>query len=318
MNITKQTYLKTKMFNRFFFLFIIILNFNISSLVTAENKILFKVNDKIITTIDISNEINYLILVNPKIRELEQSEILEIAKNNLIKDKIKEIELLKNFEKIKINDEQLELLVKNTYNNIGLNSIDQFKEHLKNNNINLKMIKEKITLNIFWKQFIYSKYKNQIIIDKEKIAKDIKNKKTRIYDLSEILFFLNSDESFSEKYNIIKSSIEKNGFENTALVHSKADSYETGGKIGWINETAISNKILLELNSTKINSHTNPISVQGGFLILKINDYKDEKKQSDAEKEIARVINIKTNEQINQFSNLFINRLKKNIIINET
>ena len=317
MNITKQTYLKTKMFNRFFFLFVIILNFNISSWVTAENKILFKVNDKIITTIDISNEINYLILVNPKIQELEQSEILEIAKNNLIKDKIKEIELLKNFDNIKINDEQLELLVKNTYNNIGLNNIDQFKEHLKSNNIKLKMIKKKITLNIFWKQFIYSKYKNQIIIDKEKIAKDIKNKKTRIYDLSEILFFLDNDENFSEKYNIIKSSIEKNGFENTALVYSKADSSETGGKIGWINETAISNKILLELNSTKINSHTNPISVRGGFLILKINNYKDEKKQSDAEKEINKVINIKMNEQINQFSNLFINRLKKNIIINE-
>ncbi len=305
------------MFYRFFWLFLIFFNLNITSLETAENKILFKVNDKIITTIDISNEINYLILINPKIQNLEKSKILEIAKNNLIKEKIKEIELLKNFEKIKINDEQLELLVKNTYNNIGLKNIDQFKKHLENKNIKLKMIKEKITLNFFWKQFIYSKYKNQILIDKEKIAKDIKNKKTRIYDLSEILFFLDANESLSEKFNKIKTSIEKNGFENTALVYSKTDSSEIGGKIGWINETAISKKILSELNSTKINTHTNPISVPGGFLILKINDYKDEKKESNIEKEVAKIINIKMNEQINQFSNLFINRLKKNIIINE-
>ena len=131
------------------------------------------------------------------------------------------------------------------------------------------------------------------------------------------MFFLDANESLSEKFNKIKTSIEKNGFENTALVYSKTDSSEIGGKIGWINETAISKKILSELNSTKINTHTNPISVPGGFLILKINDYKDEKKESNIEKEVAKIINIKMNEQINQFSNLFINRLKKNIIINE-
>ena len=75
---------------------ILILTFFSSEFSKAlENKILIKLNNEIITTVDISNEINYLKVFNENINELENEKILNIAKNSIIRDKIKKIEILK-------------------------------------------------------------------------------------------------------------------------------------------------------------------------------------------------------------------------------
>ena len=60
-----------------------------------ENKILFKVNNEIITSIDIINEIEYLSLLNNNLKSLDKEKIFEIAKNSLLREKIKTIELSK-------------------------------------------------------------------------------------------------------------------------------------------------------------------------------------------------------------------------------
>ena len=56
-------------------LFIII---NSKSLESFENKILFKVNNEIITTIDIYEEIKFLKIFNPEINNLNEKDLLEI------------------------------------------------------------------------------------------------------------------------------------------------------------------------------------------------------------------------------------------------
>ena len=55
----------------------------------------------------------------------------------------------------------------------------------------------------------------------------------------------------------------------------------------------------------------------GGFLILKIKDYKEEKKQFDIDEEVEKVIKSKINDQLNTFSNLYLNKLRKDINVNE-
>ena len=72
-----------------------------------ENKILFKINNEIITTLDLLNEIKYLKTLNADFKEFDQNKIYEISKNSLIREKIKEIELLKFYKSIKVNDEYL-------------------------------------------------------------------------------------------------------------------------------------------------------------------------------------------------------------------
>ena len=111
-------------------------------------------------------------------------------------------------------------------------------------------------------------------------------------------------------------SINQNGFENTALIYSLSDTSKNGGEIGWINESAVSKKIARELSLININEFTKPIKVPSGFLILKLNDIKKEKKEINLKEEINRITNIKINEQLNQFSNIYFNKIRKNIRIN--
>ena len=57
-----------------------------------------KINDEIITNIDLNNEKQFLLLLNPMMQNLSKNQIEEIAKSSLINRKIKEIELVKYFE----------------------------------------------------------------------------------------------------------------------------------------------------------------------------------------------------------------------------
>ena len=97
----------------FIVLFLFFLPINTYSL---ENKILFKVNDKIITSVDILNETKYLGLINTKFKNLDQFQKYEIAKNSIIKERIKEKELKKNFRELKIEEEYLKEVILNYFN----------------------------------------------------------------------------------------------------------------------------------------------------------------------------------------------------------
>ena len=120
-----------------------------------------------------------------------------------------------------------------------------------------------------------------------------------------------------KKYYVIKESINKNGFENTSLIYSISESAKNGGSLGWVNQSALSTKIESELSLIGLGEFTKPITVPGGFLILKINDLKEEQAEIDVDNEIKKVVDIKINEQLNQFSNIYMNKIKKDIIINE-
>ena len=70
---------------------IIIFLVSVDSVRAVENKIIYKIDNEIITSIDLKNEIRYLETLNPNIKNLEKNTILEIAKNSILREKIKEI-----------------------------------------------------------------------------------------------------------------------------------------------------------------------------------------------------------------------------------
>ena len=87
--------------------------------------------------------------------------------------------------------------------------------------------------------------------------------------------------------------------------------------MGWVNENTISKKIAKELNKIEKNQYTNPIVIPGGYLILFIEDVREIEKKIDMDEEYkAKVRNLQTL-QLNQYSNIFFNKIKKNIIIDE-
>ena len=60
--------------------------FFISTNVNAlENKILYKVNNEIITSIDLLNEVEYLTLINKNLKNLNKEKIFEIGINSILK-----------------------------------------------------------------------------------------------------------------------------------------------------------------------------------------------------------------------------------------
>ena len=284
----------------------------------SENKILLKVNNELITTIDILNEINYLKSINKNINNLENEKIIEIARNSLIKDKIKKIALVPIVKKFEINDDDFERILISSYSNTGFTKIEEISQHLKEYNIKPELIRNKMSINAIWSQFIYDKYSKNIKIDVDKLKQDIqRNESQTEYLLSEIVFDLKEKQTINEKFNIIKNAIKKNGFENTALIYSISETSTSGGNIGWVSENSINKKILNEISRINIKNFTNPIVIPGGYLILKLNEKRIAKKDINFNNELKRIIEIKTNEQLNQFSNIFLNKIKKDIIINE-
>ena len=306
-----------KKFKLYIFLILLILISN--KALSIENKIEIKVDNEIITTLDIKKEIDYLQILNPKMKNLTAKETFSISKNSLIREKIKKKELLKNFKKIENEENVLNQVFENIYSELNLTSIDEFKNFLKSKKINYKNIEDKIKIEILWNRLIYFKYNNKININIEKIQNQIANQKKifKQYFLQEILFELKDGEKLENKFLKISENINKNSFEKTALTQSISDSSKKEGNIGWVSENSLNKNILNEIKKIKVGNYTNPITIPGGFLILKIKDMKIVESNLDANKELDKIIKEKTNQQLNQYSIIFYNKIKKDTIIDE-
>ena len=301
-----------------FTIIILYVFFSINSLFALENKILFKVNNEIVTSVDILDEIKYLNSLNSNFNNLEENKVFEIVKNSLIKEKVKEIFLKTIFKKIELDDKNFNKIAINTYSQLEINNIDQLNLHLKKFSINKEILRKKISINSFWNQLIYDKFYQSVKIDIDEIKKNlIKDDKQIEYNLSEIVFNLTNNENLNDKFQLIKKEINENNFKSAALIYSISDTSVSGGNLGWIKQNSINKKILKEILGAQINQPTNPIRIPSGFLILNINELRETKKEIDLEKELEKVIRIKTNDQLNQFSNIFFNKIKKNISIYE-
>ena len=301
------------------FFFGIIFSFLIFGIVNAvENKILFKVNNEIITSFDIYNELRYLEVINKKFKNIEKKQAFEIAKRSLIREKIKEIELQKVLKELKIEDRILDNILINYFKKIQIKSTFDFKTYFTSINIDPNLIRKKITIEILWNEFIFDKYNQSVKINRQAIINDLKKKdKQKEFLLSEILFDVNENEKIDEKFKLIKNKIEKTSFSETALTYSSSATADKGGELGWIKETSLSKKINNLMQNINIGNYSEPIVIPGGFLILKIEDVREVDSYVNLNKEVEKIIKEKTNEQLNQFSNIFFNKVKKNININE-
>jgi len=175
---------------------IFIIFFSLNSTLSIENKIILKINNSIITNLDVVNEANYLQALNPNLQNLEKNKILEIAKNSLIREKIKEIEILKASTG-SVNPDYLESLIESIYKKIGFKNKNEFIEHIEKFKINIQTIEKKISDETLWNQLIYKKFFSKVKIDQEKIKEDINlvNRKSKSYLLNEIVYSVdNNDE----------------------------------------------------------------------------------------------------------------------------
>ena len=305
-------------FNFKIFIFIYILISLPTHILSSENKILFKIDNNIITTIDILNEIKYLKVLNKDFENFEKDKIFKVATNSIIKSVVRENDLKKYFKKINLDEVFVEKFALEYFSKLNLNSIGDLEKFLIKNDLSLDYIKKKISIQLMWNELILKKYSQNIKIDKKKIERQISTQRfQREFLISEIVFNIKNRSELENKFNEISNEIKTNGFSRAALIHSMSDTSTNGGKIGWISESSLSNEIKKVIKNTNIGEITRPINIPSGFIILFKEDKRETLVELDIEKEIDKIIKRKTNEQLNQFSNIYYNKIKKNLNIYE-
>jgi peptidyl-prolyl cis-trans isomerase SurA len=159
------------------------------------------------------------------------------------------------------------------------------------------------------------------MIDEKTLLKKIKEadleQNNKQYMLSEILFELKTGEKLDKKIDQINKSIEEIGFKNSANTFSISDSNKFGGSLGWVNERNLDNRLINILKKIKTGNYSKPIQIQGGILILKIDDIKNEQIPVNEKTELKKMIQFEKNKQLERFSKIYYNKVKINTDIDE-
>lgn len=304
------------------FIFIIIIFLLNNNKLLSDEKVLikFKINNEIITNYDLEKEKNYLNVLNPNLKKIEEELQIKIATDSIVKETIKKQELKKYFE---IDNENIavEKYIENFFLNLGFNNMIEFENYLVEFGWTLEEVKRKIKIEVLWNQIIFERFKDQIKIDvdklKSKIKSNEKNKFKTLYNLSEIVFQIEKNNTYIKTLDSIKKSISEIGFENTANLYSVSDSAKIGGKIGLVDENSLSSNLSIALQSIKVGEYTKPIKINNGFIILKINNLENKEKIIDVDKELKKLIKSEETKQLNNFSKIYFDKVKINTEINE-
>ena len=292
-----------------------------SSFSENEASIIAKINNEIITSYDLEIERNYLEALSPNIKNLTQEQQYNIAKESIIREKIKQNEILK-YTALGKETDYLNKLVVDNYKKLGLESESEFSNYLLNYNLTIDDVKKKIEIEIVWNKVIFEKYKDQVEIDIDKIKKKLKEselklKKQEVFLLSEILYNAENKEELDKKYKKILKSIEEIGFKNTATTYSVSETAKFGGKIGWVHQNRLSKIVVTELLKTNVGEFTKPINIPSGQLIIKINEKKIEETKIDFDLELKKMIQYEKNKKLSQFSLIYFKKIKNSIEIDE-
>ena len=304
------------------FILLAIINL-LSNKVIAENKyeIIVNINSQIITNFDIQKETKYLFALNPSLDNLSKKQIKEISKKSLIREKIKENEILKYYI-INYEDPQLAIFLINIYKRLGIVDEAEFNTYLSKFDLDISSVIKKIAIEKAWNKLIFDKFRNQISVDELKIKDELEKKldKSEIqtsFLISEILFQPKNEKEYQDIYNNIIKTVEENSFKSAASIYSISDSSINSGEIGWVKKNEISKLIYKELNKLKIGDISQPIKVASGFLMIYLEDLKKVKQEINLDQELKKIIMVEKNRQLNEYSIIYYKKIEKQIFINE-
>ena len=195
------------------FITILFTIFIFNKCIAFENKILFKVNNKIITSLDIMDEIKYLKVINKNLQNVGSNELFEIAKNSLIKEKIKEIEISKNFIDFEIDENVVNKILIEALRQKEINTINQALNYLNNQKLNPEIVINKVKIEMLWNRLVVIKFSKNLKVSKQTVKKELLNKSNqKEFLLSEIVFDLKQGENLDLKFELIKKKNKRKKF----------------------------------------------------------------------------------------------------------
>ena len=309
--------LKKKLKYNFFFLLAILFIF-FSSVKAQDVKIVAKIENNIITNIDVEKEFDYLVSLNTSLKNIDKTQVFEFAKNSLIKENIKKIEIMKFYE-LGNKNETVDKLIESIYRKLNFTSIDLFKDYLEINNLKFNDVYKKLEIEAVWNEMIYQLFKEKIYVNEEELkSKILKNKKKmESFLLSEIVINIKNKNEIDLKYNELVNHINKFGFNESVLKFSESNTKNNSGLLGWVNNNSLSKKIQNEINKIEIGQITEPILISSGMLVLKLEDKKIVELNQNLEEELEKLASFEINNQLNNFSTIHYNKIKKNFLVNE-
>ena len=305
-----------------FFLLIVFFNFFFNYPVYSnESYVVLIFNNNVITNVDIDNEYRYLIALSPDLQNVNKETVMKLAKDSIIREKIKEDEIMKHYD-LNVKNKFTDKIISSFYKKMGMKNINEFKNYLLKYNLNFKDIEKKISIEAVWNDLVYVKFANRIEINELEMKNEIKKnildrKEQNSYFISEILFTAENYEELQKKHKSIEKSILEIGFKNTANIHSVSNSAKLGGIVGWISESQLNEIIKKEIINLKIDNYTKPITIPGGFLIIRLNDKKKEEINLNFDEELNKKVNSEKNSQLQNFSEIYFKKIKKNSTISE-
>ena len=303
-----------------FFFIIIFINIESNSFALTKNKIIASVEDQIISSYELKNEIKtILFLSNQDINQKNIDIAKKQAMTKLINYKLKKNQIIK-FNIQSDNSAQVNNYLKNLSSKYKTD-INGIKKIFKNKDLDFEIYLDEIETEFNWQKLIFHKFKDKIVLNDEEISKELKDFiKTQSnlveYKLAEIEIPLKNNSEDKSTILEINNQINEIGFEKTAIKYSSSTSSLDGGNIGWINSRSLSKKILDILNEMNINDISQPIIQTNTATILKLLDKKTiDIKNTDIDKLKKRLVKTKRNELLNLYSNNYLSKLRNNALI---
>lgn len=283
---------------------------------SIENKIVAKVENKVLTSHELKNKIRVTLILSDQ--EISQSNINDIKSNvllSLLNLKIKKIEL----EKFKIDVSKID--TNNHLSKISSNDIEGLKEKFERNNLDFDLFLNEIKIELAWRQFIFRMYNNKVNVEEKDIEFElskIMKQKSEIeeYRLSEIEVLIEKDKTLENQISFILDQIQKNGFDQTAEKLSISSSSSNQGDLGWINSKSFSKSIFQIVKNMKTGDISEPIKNANSIVFIKLIDKKKtQMNELDESKIKNELIKRKKNELFNLYSNSHLSKIKNNALI---
>ena len=285
---------------------------------TIEDGLFATVGDKAITRSDIINEIKIILILNNKrFSESERKKLQQAAIKNIIKRSIKKIEITRN-NYLEFNKQDLEKEISRLANNINID-VDMLKNIFTSNALDFSILENQIKTDLLWNSLIFQLYKNRISINFNEIDEQlqlVQNKKEiEEYLISEIVIKPVKKDKLKSVMEELKKRIKIEGFESVAISLSISDSATRNGDLGWINENAISRKLLTLITNTPVGSISKPILLPNGILIFKVREKRKIEKNINLEETKNALVNSEKERILNMHSSSHYNKLRKSISI---
>ena len=284
---------------------------------SEENKIIIKVNQKIITSYEIKNKINTeIILRNLDMSQTNIDKMKNFAVKNLIDFRIKE----KEIEKYDMNKFK-EIDISQRLKSLSSGNLNLFKKRFSDYNLNYDIFIKELKIQAAWQKLIFMIYKDAVKINEDELSSEInylKNQKSNIkeYNLSEIEISFDNNAEKDEKIKKIRNSINEVGFLNTVSLFSESISAINNGELGFINEGSLSKVIYENLKNKNEGEISEPIVKLNKIIFLKVNKIRITSNNNlDIEKLKENVINSKKNNLLNLYSKSHLSKLKNNSYI---